>query len=508
MLQIFMPDDLIAASSGMVLVSGLLLLILGVFLLQGSKRACYLGLFLTAFSFIGHLLKGIDYEEATLALAAFLTLLHTRKNYKFRPHPELTRVSYMVLLYSILALFAFGTTGFALMDKRHFGIDFEFWTSLETIFRLFFLFDDTGLVPQTRFAQNFIYIMYALGGLELSFIFFSWLRPHFSHPYNSEEDRALAKAILKKYWNSTLDYFKVYSDKFFFFSKDKEGFVSFKVTSSFAVVLGNPVCKNEEAMIQLVQGFDRFCEESGFVSIYYRVPYESLGMYKRLGKKIIPVGENAVVDLESFTLEGARMKTLRSEINSIGEKGYKVGIHEAPHDSVFMQRIEHVSHDWLKVLNLHEIAFAQGVFDRDILKEQTILTVENPDGKVCAFLNIISGIGLKEASYDLIRKSHEAPIEALDFLIAETLLYFKEQGYKLANLGLAPLSGAKGSNLKEKVVRFTYENIKTLGHFKSLHSYKDKFHPKWEPEFMVYSNDYDLLQMPKALKKVLEGKKR
>ncbi|MDD4922211.1 MAG: phosphatidylglycerol lysyltransferase domain-containing protein [Bacteroidales bacterium] len=507
-LKDFLPEDMINASNGMVLVSGLLLLILSVFLLQGSKRAWYVGLILTVFSFVGHLFKGVDYEEATLAFVAFAMLIYTRRNYKFKPHPELTRISYMVLIYSIVALFAFGLTGFAMMDKRHFGIDFEFWASVENLFRLFFLFDDTGLPPQTKFAQNFIYFMYFLGGLEWSFIFFSVLKPHFSHPYNSEEDRILAKNILKKYKKSSIDYFKVYSDKFYFFSEDKDGFVSFKVTNFFAVVLGDPVCENDDALVKLLQSFERFCQDSGFMSVYYRVPQRSLAIYKKLGKKSLPIGEEAIVELTDFTLEGVKMKLIRNEINSVETQGFEVKIYDAPVKAEVLQKMEHVSSGWLHVLDLREIAFSQGVFDKGILHNQTIVTVENRKGKVFAFLNIIPDGVSNEATYDLIRKRTDAPLFVLDLLIAKTLLYFREKGYLYANLGLAPLSGVKGSNLKEKAMKFTYENLKSLGHFKSLRSYKEKFHPKWETKFLIYDNDYDLLQMPNVLKKVLEGKKR
>ena len=506
-LKDFLPEDIISASNGMVLVSGLLLLILSVFLLQGSKRAWYVGLLLTIFSFVGHLFKGVDYEEAVLAFVAFATLVYTRRSYKLKPHPELTRVSYMVLIYSVVALLAFGITGFALMDKHHFGVDFEFWTSVKIIFRLFFLFDDTGLVPQTAFAQRFIYTIYALGGLELSFIFFSVLKPYLSHPYNSDDDRRLAKTILKKYGKSSLDYFKTYSDKLFFFSDNRDGFISFKVTRSFAVVLENPVCENEEALEQLILSFDLFCEESGFISVYYRVPLQSLALYKNLGKKCIPVGEEAIVDLADFTLDGGKMKTTRNAINHLKSEGLDIHIYNAPLKEDLLHRLEHVSNDWLKDLNLKEIAFSQGVFDRNILKDQTVITVEGANGWVYAFLNIIPDDAPGEATYDLIRKSHDAPHGVLDMLIAKTLLYFKEQEYHYANLGLAPLSGVKGANLKEKVVRFAYDNIKSFGHFKGLRSYKDKFHPRWEPKFLIYSNEYNLLQMPNALKRVLEGKR-
>ena len=504
-IESLIPEDIITTSNGFVLVSGLLLVILSVFLMQGSKRAWYIGIVITVLSFAGHLLKGADYEEAILAFITFASLVFTKSYYKLKPHPKFTIISYLVLIYSVVALLAFGTIGFYFIEKRHFGIDFELWASIKTIFRLFFLFDDSGLVPRTVFAQNFIYTIYASGGLVLSFIFFSLLRPYFTSPYNSEEDRELAQGILEKYGNSALDYFKTYPDKFFFFSDNRDGFISFKVTRHFAIVLENPVCKDEDSLIRLIKSFDRFCVENGFESIYYRVPLQSLHIYKKLGKKSFPVGDEAIVNLTTFSLEGGKMKPTRNAINRLNADGYETKIYTAPIMDGLLQKLEQVSNNWLEGLKRKEIAFSQGVFDPAILKAQTIITLEDREEKVYAFLNIIPDYATGEATYDMVRKSCDAPHGVLDMLMVNTLLYLKEQGFESVNLGLAPLSGVEGVNLTEKAVKFAYENLKAFGNFKGLRKYKEKFFPRWEQKFLIYNHNYHLIQLPNAIKKVSEG---
>jgi phosphatidylglycerol lysyltransferase len=339
----------------------------------------------------------------------------------------------------------------------------------------------------------------------VSFILYSLVTPYFSKPYNSEEDRLRAKDILSRYGKSALDYFKVYPDKFFFFDDDRDGFISFKVTRHFAFVLENPVCKDENAFIKLVNDFDRFCDENGFVSVYYRVPQHTLEIYKSLKKKSMIVGEEAIVDLTTYTLEGGKMKTTRSAINRLTSEGYDIKIYEAPVKEGVLQKLEHVSDDWLEELNQKEVAFTQGVFDRSILKEQTIITVENAEEKVVAFLNIIPDYAPGETTYDLIRKVQDAPNGVLDMLLAKTFLYLKQKGYQSVNMGLAPLSGIEGVNLTERTIRYAYENLKAFGHFKGLRKYKDKFFPRWEKKYLVYSHNYHLLQIPGALKRVSEG---
>ncbi|MCE5344983.1 MAG: phosphatidylglycerol lysyltransferase domain-containing protein [Bacteroidales bacterium] len=502
----FLPSALISNSNEIVLVVGLLLIILSVFLLQGSRRAWYIGLFLTGISALGHLFKGVDYEEAILAFIAAVSLFYTRAHYTLKPHRRLTRISYYVLLYSLAAVLLYGIIGFYFIDKHHFGVNFELWTSVKITFKMFFLFDASGLHPLTTFGHNFLYSIYFLGALLACFIFYSILKPYFSKPYNSKEDFDNAKKIINRYGNSPLDFFKTYPDKSIFLSKDHDGFVSFKMTRQFAFVLENPVCKDDEALVKIVRDFDQFCIENGFVSIYYRIPEQSLDLYKNLGKKSFPIGEEAIVDLTTFTMEGGKIKPTRSAINRLTSEGFDIKIYQPPIKEGLLQKLEMVSNNWLSHMNQKEIAFTQGVFDRVILKGQTIITVEDKEERVYAFLNLIPDFAPGEGTYDLIRKIDDAPNGVLDLLIAKTLLYLKDKGYKSANLGMAPLSGIEGINLAEKAINYAYENLKAFGHFKGLRKYKEKFFPSWKKKFLVYNYDYNLLQVPNALRRVSEGK--
>lgn len=502
----FLPSGLINSSNELVLAVGLILILLSVFLLQGSKRAWYTGLFLTGFSVAGHLVKGADYEEALLAMLAFLSLIYTKAYYTLKPHRRLTRISYIVLLYSFAAVLIYGITGFYFMDKHHFGVEFQLWISVKIILKMFFLFDNSGITPLTVFGQNFLYSIYIFATLVVSFIFYSLIRPYFSKPYNSEEDFIQAKELVKRYGKSPLDFFKTYPDKFIFLSKDSEGFVSFKMTRYFAFVLENPVCRDDDSLVTLVREFDQFCNENGFVNIYYRIPRESLNLYKGLGKKSFPIGEEAIVDLTSFTMDGGKMKPTRSAVNRLTSEGFDIKIYQPPIKDGLLQKLELVSDKWLSEMNEKEIAFTQGVFDKAILKEQTIITVEDKEEKVYAFLNLVPDYAPGEATYDLIRKINDAPNGVLDLLLSKTLLYMKEMGFRRANLGLAPLSGIEGENFAEKTIHYAYENLKAFGHFKGLRKYKEKFFPSWEQKHIVYNYDFHLFQVPNALKRVSEGR--
>ena len=110
-----------------------------------------------------------------------------------------------------------------------------------------------------------------------------------------------------------------------------------------------------------------------------------------------------------------------------------------------------------------------------------------------------------EGTYDLIRKTCDAPNGVLDFIMIELFKYLKSQNYSSVNLGFAPMSGLNDPHsFQEKSMKFAYEKIKSLSHYKGLRNYKEKFFPVWYNRYLIYSDDYDLLQIPTALAKVIK----
>jgi phosphatidylglycerol lysyltransferase len=170
-----------------------------------------------------------------------------------------------------------------------------------------------------------------------------------------------------------------------------------------------------------------------------------------------------------------------------------------------LQKIKSVSDEWLDDMDRSEIIFSQGMFDWVELKQQTIITVENAEEKIVAFLNIIPDYAPNEATYDLIRKTADAPNGVMDFILIELFKHLKDKGVRYVNLGFAPMSGLDDPHtFPEKSMKFAYEKIRSFSHYKGLRDYKQKFDPQWYNKYLIYQHDYDLLSVPTALAKVIK----
>lgn len=504
-LKNIIPVSAIKASNYFVITAGLFMLVNAAFMLKGLRNAWWSAVFLTTISIIGHLTKAIDYEEAVIALIVLVSLIITRKEYYIKSNSHLQSIGLKTVLISIAAVLLYGILGFYFLDKKHFDIDFHWQESIKYALQNFFLIGSSDLVPLDRFARHFLLSINICGFLSIAFLVFALIRPYTIKKEAVEDDFLLASELLKQYGTSSLDYFKTYDDKNIFIAESKKSFLAYRVADNFAVVLENPVATSVDEIKQCIIEFDVYCYENGLRSIYYRVPEDNLELFASLQKKNLFIGQEAVVDLSVFTMEGGAKKSLRNAISKVKEKGFQTTIHTAPVKDGLLQKIKAVSDEWLVSTGRSEIVFSQGRFEWEELKQQTIITVENAEEKIVAFLNVIPDFAKGEGTYDLIRKTNDAPNGIIDFILLELFAYLKSQGCTSVNLGLAAMSGIEDADtFPKKSMKFAYERIKYFAHYKGLRDFKEKFSPVWYNKYLVYTHDYDLLQAPLVLNKVVK----
>ena len=504
-LKHYLPLEAIHASNYLVFTSGLFLLVTASFMLKGLRMAWWFALFLAVISLVGNLTKAIDYEEAIVATIVILVLIMTRKEYYIKTNPKLRLLGLETAFLSIIAVLIYGIIGFYFLDQKHFGINFSTLQSIRYTLQNYFLVGSSNLVPLDHFASHFLMSIKISGFITIGFLLYTLINPYISKSFVTEAEKEIAKELVEKYGNSSLDYFKTYFDKLLFFSKTKKAFLAYRLVGNYAVVLENPVAENRQEMKECIIAFDAFCYECGLKSIYYRVLENELPIYQSLNKKHFFIGQEGVVNLAEFSLEGSAKKSLRNAMNKITESGFKTAIYLPPIKDGILQKLDAVSNEWLAETERKEIVFSQGLFDINELKNQTIITVENKEDKIIAFLNIIPDPVNGEATYDLIRKTNDAPNGVMDFILIALFNHLKAQNFKTVNLGLAPMSGIENpKTIQDKSMKYAYDKIKSFSHHKGLRNFKEKFSPTWYNQYVIFSDDYDLIQIPRILSKVIK----
>ncbi|MBO9684633.1 MAG: lysylphosphatidylglycerol synthetase family protein, partial [Flavisolibacter sp.] len=503
LLRAYLPLDAIHASNLLVLFIGMGLLVTSAFLLRGLRNAWIVAIVFSCFSLIGHLTKALDYEEAFVAAFTLLVLFSTSSQYRLHSSSKWLKAGFKTSAIGFAALMIFGWVSFYFVDAKHFGENFTWQQSLLHTVKNILLVEDNSLHPVTRFAKELIWLVRGISFFNWAFLFLCMIVPQFKKQAINENAREKARFLLKEFGNSAVDYFKLYKDKLIFLSDIHEAFISYRVAGGFAIVLEGPVC-NEEFRIEVLQEFDRHCRTMGLKPAFYRVDESSIHLFDQLRKHKLLIGQEAVMEIKDFNLGGRDKKALRNSLNSLQKKGYTVTIHPAPHSEDFLLQLKKISNEWLQSFEKKESVFSQGMFDDKELKEQDIITVSDENGSMKAFLNIIPDYAEDECTYDLIRRTNDAPGGVMDALIIKLIDYAKERNKLYLNLGLVPMTGISQPNTAaEQIIRLAAEKMKQFRHYKGLREFKEKYATIWGNKYLVYDSDFDLLQLPVALNKVM-----
>ena len=506
LLREIFPLEFIHLSRSATLLTGFTLVVASLNIYRRKRLALWLVAALASLSVVSHLAKGVDYEEASLSLALLIALVLTRRSFTVRSRRPNWRGALQRVAIAVAMALAYGIAGFWLLEPREFGVDFDWRQSIHHTLEFLTLRGDPALRPHTRYAEWFLDSLYLMTSATFVYSLYAVFRPvHYKFRTRPQEIER-ARQILTRYGRSSQDFFKARPDKSFFFSTGDQCFLAYRVGGSFAVVLGDPAGP-EPAIEGIVRDFIRFCEDNGWGVAFYQTMPDFLGVYRRLGLKKLKIGDDAIVDLTQFTLDGKSAKVFRSKVNQLEKAGIHTQYYEPPVSPGSMAQIRKVSDEWLQLPGRRERQFTLGMFDDEYLRSTPIFTAEDAGGRVLAFVNLISSYRKGEATIDLMRRRTDAPNGIMDYLFVKLFLRTKEQGYERFNLGMAPMAGfhnQEEATPEERAIHAFFQHLNFLFSFKGLLAYKAKFATVWEPRYLIYRRILDLPRVAMALSTVSE----
>ncbi len=485
--ELFVPFEVRAGGHIFAALAGFVLLTLATNLLRRKRVAWLLTVGLLLLSIVSHLIKGLDYEESLLAVLVLLPLWRMRGLFTAQSDRPSVAQGLRVLVGALLFTLAYGTAGFYLLDS-HYHTQFSLPQAVVQTLAMFFTEDNAGLQPRTRFGLFFANSIYTVGSATLAIAVVMLLRPILWRGAATSEERQRAAAIAAKHGTTALARMALFEDKAYYFSPSGESVIAYVAKGRGAVALGDPIGPLEDRQEAIV-GFQQFCERNDWYPAFYQAQPQGLDLYRILGFQAVQIGEEAIVDLQTFTLQGKAAQNLRTPLNRLKKQGYQVHYHEPPLSDDLLHRLKAVSDEWLQMMHGAEKRFSVGWFDFAYLRECVIVSIETPEGEICAFANVISQYQASEVTVDLMRRRAQVEPGTMEVLFVSLFQYFKDRGYGGFNLGLSALSGVGKSRQPRRVeqaLSYLYEHLNRFYNFKGLHSFKEKFHPHWEPRYLVY----------------------
>jgi phosphatidylglycerol lysyltransferase len=466
----FVPLPLVEVSHFLSSVVGMLLLILARGLQRRLDAAYVLTLVLLLVGAILSLLKGIDYEEATLLSLLALALAPAHRHFYRRA--SLFRASFSVGWMAAIAAVLGCATWLVFFSFKHVEYSNNLWWE--------FSFHHGGAPRALRalVGATAVVMLFALANL---------IRPaRTRRALPGDADLARAMPLLKGF-SSAQAHLALVGDKMLMFAPDDRAFIMYDIEGRSWVAMGDPVGESEDARRELVWRFREECEHAGGWPLFYQVRPEDLDLYLEVGMSLLKIGEEARVRLETFNLDGKSKKTLRGTVNKLARDGLRMEIVPVEGVPALLPRLKVISDAWLRDKKVREKRFSLGLFDERYLARTPMAVVWQGDEPV-AFANVFVTSTKEEASVDLMRHLPDGPSGIMDFLFIELMVWAKAEGYRWFNLGMAPLSGLQNRRTAPLWSRFgamVFGRGERFYNFRGLHRYKDKFDPEWEPRYIA-----------------------
>ncbi len=400
-----LPLGVTHAAAQLVALAGVALLLLARGLRRGQRRAWWIAVALLATSAAGHVTKGLDVEEAILAL---------------------------------------GLAGYLVVHRRSFP---------------------------------------ARSG----WLFFRSVRGR----RMPEGELQRARAIVGAYGDDTLAYFALRDDKQHFFWGSS--IVAYAVYHGVCLVSPDPIGPTAERE-GVWAAFRVFAETSGWSVAVLGASADWLPVYRASGLRPVYMGDEAVVDVTRFTLDGSGAKPLRQAANRVRRAGYRVEFFDpARLPAALADQLRDLMTETRQGDSERGFSMTLGrIFDPD--DEGLLLAVAfDADGHPAAFCHYVPAPAIGGFSLDLMRRRRDLqPNGVTDFVVTETILHLQRLGCSGLALNFATmravLAGEAGDKVVVRVEHWLLRRMSEDMQIESLWRYNAKYGPQWRPRYAVYES--------------------
>jgi phosphatidylglycerol lysyltransferase len=446
--------------------AGLVLLAYGLY--RRMNAAWGLTVALLGAGIVTSLLKGLDFEEATVSALALAVLLPARSRFYRRSSllGETWTAGWVIAV--VVALATSVWLGF--FAYRHVEYSSDLWWQFE------FGADPPRFLRATVGAVS-VALLLAMVRL---------LRPVRKPPAAPTAlDLAKAATIVAHHPQASGN-LALLGDKSLLFNEAGTAFLMYSVQGRSWVAMGDPIGPDEE-VIELVWRFRELVDRHGGWPVFYEVGRHRLPIYLEQGLTLLKLGEEARVPLPAFSLEGGARASLRRWRNAAEKAGCTVEFVPVGGSDVVCEELRTISDDWLTAKNTREKRFSLGSFSPSYIRRFPIAIVRQ-HGRAVAFATLWTTETHDELMVDLMRYASDAPANVMTYLFIQVMLWGRDRGFQWFNLGMAPLAGLEHramAPLWSRVGAFVFRQGDSFYNFQGLREYKERFDPVWEPRYLA-----------------------
>ena len=146
-----------------------------------------------------------------------------------------------------------------------------------------------------------------------------------------------------------------------------------------------------------------------------------------------------------------------------------------------------ISELWLQDQRQLESQFSIPFFNEEHIANSPLAIAERK-GDAAAFATVWPGAKRQELAIGMIRFLPDLPMRITEYLIVQTMMWGKENGFESFNLGLAPLADdqvPQDSRIRRELAGLTFRHAQHVYTRHGLRNFKERFEPIWQPKYLA-----------------------
>jgi lysyl-tRNA synthetase, class II len=484
------------AAHALVVPAGALLLIASRGLARGYRRAWQLSIALLGISAILHLLRGPDYAAAIITALIAVALLARRQDFPFSGDPG-ARPSAIVRLTGMLGLAVGYGLAAIFVYRMAAGVSFSLSAAwLDTLRAL------AGLRPAREaylgpdFSRWFPFSVLSIAAIGLIWAADVWLRPWRQRIFPDAGRRERATQIVRQWGDDTLAPFALRADKDWFIKS--QTLIAFRVVRDVAVVSGDPIGPPDEAG-QVLAEFLMHARAHGWHVAVLGASDRLLPVYRDKGLHPLYHGDEAIIDIASFSLDGRPMRTSRQAVHRLERCGYRSeAVWAANVPPSLHAELAGLEEDWL-----HGEVRKGFTMELDSLfrlggTDAVFLVGRAADGGLAGCLHLAVCSAGRSLSLSSMPRRPGTPNGFSAWLIVSAVSWARRNGFEHISLNFAPfadiLSGDGHTSSAQRLKRGALLKLKhaLALQLDNLVRFDRQFCPRWQPRYVVLEHRTDL----------------
>jgi lysyl-tRNA synthetase class 2 len=489
-----LPEAVPRAAHALALPAGALLIVVAHQLVQRRRRALTFALVVLVAAGFLNLLKGLDIAEAIACWALAAGLYAGRATFCVGPEQGALAAARQAVVFAAASLAVALGAIFAASHWAYPSTTFD--RALDEVWAR-----ATWVAGPLHYREPFTWIpggidaVLLCGLLVAAYIVF---RP-LAHPrdFPGAAARRVAGTIVREHGSDTLSAFKLRPDAHYFFASDGLAFVGYAVEGRRLIIAGDPVGP-PASVAGLMRELCGFCETRGLRLAGVGSSAAFAELARGAGLRSFYIGDEALVDTDAFSLEGRAIRKVRQSVRRIEREGFQAelvelgGLSEAE-----VAELERLATRWRGDDVERGFSMATAGLDREHMADTLLLLARDQAGAPAGLLHFVRCYGRPAASLGLMRRDRATPNGMTEFMIVSAIQALAERGITEVSLNFAPFARLihTPTGAHERILGRLASSADRFFQVERLYRFNAKFHPRWEPRYLLYEG---MLGLPSA----------